>query len=165
MKGQQLSVPRFTKLGQPAISFLPPLMGELPHGQQLVWKFYMILNWRESLYKKAEFRSPISTNTYDGLLSWALPLINILTRHSHQWRPNPAAKGWLLALQRTVMQVTGYNQMQKYQPTGLFPTSLSGQTSRGMPACVLPWSRVYFTDLFPRVISGKESRGAGPDII
>ena len=31
-------------------SFLPPLTGELPHGQQLVWKFYMILDWRERLW-------------------------------------------------------------------------------------------------------------------
>ena len=64
------------------------------------------------------------------------------------------------ALQRTAMQVTGYRQTQKYQPTGLFPTSLHGQTSRGTPACVLP-SRLYFTDtsqcLVPRVYiqSGK----------
>ena len=42
-------------------SFLPPLIGELPHGQQLVLKFCTILNWKESLYKIAEFRNPISS--------------------------------------------------------------------------------------------------------
>ena len=53
-----------TRYATMSSSFLPPLKGELPHGQQLVWKFYTILNWRESLYKIA-VRCPVNTMQND----------------------------------------------------------------------------------------------------
>ena len=64
---------------------MPPLTGELPDDQQLVWKFCTILNWRESLYKIAEFRDPISSHWLNTQNDVSESLLFVTRSGSNAW--------------------------------------------------------------------------------